>query len=81
MQFASTPRSVHLQTHGAKVPIQFVDSAPGGAAPNREELEFSDAVVFVNEEPSEIFQDLNDEDEEWPPLEWLNLNYDLFHSN
>lgn len=70
----------------AKVPIQFVDSAPGGAAPNREELEFSDAVVFVNEEPSEIFQDLDDEDdededEEWPPLEWLNLNYDLFHSN
>jgi hypothetical protein len=65
----------------AKVPIQFVDSAPGGAAPNREELEFSDAVVFVNEEPSEIFQDLNDEDEEWPPLEWLNLNYDLFDSN
>ena len=70
----------------AKVPIQFVDSAPGGAAPNREELEFSDAVVFVNEEPSEIFQDLNDEDdededEEWPPLECLNLNYDLFHSN
>ena len=58
----------------AKVPIQFVDSAPGGAAPNREELEFSDAVVFVNEEPSEIFQDLNDEDDEEKTKNGHHLN-------